>query len=342
MVYLNYLRPDGQWVANQYGGVEYIEAADFLRQTNHLIFGYYPGVLSIAEESTSWPMVTWPTYVGGLGFNLKWNMGWMHDMLDYFHMDPWFRQFHQNNITFSIWYHYTENFMLALSHDEVVHCKSNMLGKMPGDDWQKFANVRSLFTYMFTHPGKKTMFMGMELPQWSEWDVWGDLEWHLLQHDAHQAMKRFFRDLNYLYCHEPALFEQDFSEEGFQWIDCSDNRHSVVSFIRRAKDTKDFLVIVCNFTPQPHSHYRIGVPEVGFYTELFNSDAGNYWGSNMGNLGGKWTDEWFFHNYSQSLDLCLPPLGVLVFKLDREKTEAVMQPARDVEAETISDTETES
>ncbi|NEO58741.1 MAG: 1,4-alpha-glucan branching enzyme [Okeania sp. SIO3B5] len=334
MVYHNYMRPDGEWVANQYGGVEYIEAADFLRQVNHLIFGYYPGTLCIAEESTAWPMVTWPTYVGGLGFNLKWNMGWMHDMLDYFEMDPWFRQFHQNNVTFSIWYHHSENYMLALSHDEVVHCKSNMLGKMPGDDWQKFANVRALFAYMFTHPGKKTMFMGMEFPQWGEWDVWGDLEWNLLQHDAHQGMKRFFRDVNHLYRSQPALYEQDCNEEGFQWIDCSDNNHSVVSFLRRAKDGKEFVVAVCNFTPQPHSHYRIGVPEPGFYTEIFNSDAGNYGGSNMGNLGGKWTDDWYFHSYQQSLDLCLPPLGILVLKLDKEKTLAVMQQSEETETET--------
>ena len=332
MVYLNYMREDGEWMANQYGGVEYIEAADFIRQFNHLLFSYYPGVLSIAEESTAWPMVTWPTYVGGLGFNLKWNMGWMHDMLDYFEMDPWFRQFHQNNVTFSIWYHHSENYMLALSHDEVVHCKSNMLGKMPGDDWQKFANVRALFAYMFTHPGKKTMFMGMEFPQWGEWDVWGDLEWHLLQHDAHQGMKRFFRDLNSLYRSEPALYEQDCTEEGFQWIDCNDNNHSVVSFIRRGKEGKDFVVAVCNFTPQPHSHYRIGVPEPGFYTEIFNSDAGNYGGSNMGNYGGKWTDDWYFHNYHNSLDLCLPPLGILVFKLDKEKTLAMTEGTEDVEA----------
>lgn len=331
MVYHNYMRPDGEWVANKYGGVEYIEAADFLRQVNHLLFSYYPGILSIAEESTAWPMVTWPTYVGGLGFNLKWNMGWMHDMLDYFEMDPWFRQFHQNNITFSIWYHHSENYMLALSHDEVVHCKSNMLGKMPGDNWQKFANVRGLFAYMFTHPGKKTMFMGMEFPQWGEWDVWGDLEWHLLQFDLHQGMKRFFQDLNYLYRSQPALHEQDFNEEGFQWIDCNDNNHSVVSFLRRAKDGKDFVVTVCNFTPQPHGHYRIGVPEPGFYTEIFNSDAGNYGGSNMGNLGGKWSDDWFFHNYQQSLDLCLPPLGILVLKLDKKKTVTMMQEFENVE-----------
>ncbi len=325
MLYLDYCRPAGEWVTNQYGGRENIEAADFLRQTNHLIFSYYPGVLSIAEESTDWPMVSWPTYVGGLGFNLKWNMGWMHDMLDYFNMDPWFRQFHQNNITFSMWYNHSENYMLALSHDEIVHGKSNMLGKMPGDEWQKFANVRCLYTFMFSHPGKKTLFMSMEFGQWSEWNVWADLDWQLLQFEPHQKLKQFVGDLNQLYRREAALHTQDFAEEGFQWIDCSDNRHSVVSFVRRAKDSDEFVVTVCNFTPQPHSHYRVGVPELGFYTELFNSDAREYGGSNMGNLGGKWTDEWSLHNQPYSLDLCLPPLGVLILKLDREKTRAALQ-----------------
>lgn len=322
MLYLDYCRQPGEWVTNQYGGRENIEAADFLRQANHVIFSYFPGILSIAEESTDWPMVSWPTYVGGLGFNLKWNMGWMHDMLDYFHMDPWFRQFHQNNITFSMWYHHAENYMLALSHDEIVHGKSNMLGKMPGDEWQKFANVRCLFTYMFTHPGKKTLFMSMEFGQWSEWNVWGDLEWHLLQYEPHQQLKLFMANLNQVYRRESALYTQDYAEAGFEWIDCSDNRHSVVAFIRRAKDSEEFVVTVCNFTPQPHSHYRVGVPEMGFYTELFNSDAREYGGSNMGNLGGKWTDEWWFHNQPYSLDLCLPPLGVLILKLNREKTAA--------------------
>ncbi|WP_250125562.1 1,4-alpha-glucan branching enzyme [Chroococcidiopsis sp. CCMEE 29] len=325
MLYLDYCRKEGEWLPNQYGGRENLEAADFLRQANHVIFSYFPGVLSIAEESTSWPMVTWPTYMGGLGFNLKWNMGWMHDMLDYFSMDPWFRQFHQNNLTFSMWYHHSENYMLALSHDEVVHGKSNIIGKMPGDRWQKFANVRCLFAYMFAHPGKKTLFMGMEFGQWSEWNVWGDLEWQLLQYDSHQQLKRFMQDLNHLYRQESALYTQDFSEEGFEWIDCSDNRHSVVSFIRRGKDTDDFIITVCNFTPQPHSHYRIGVPELGFYTELFNSDAREYGGSNLGNLGGKWTDEWSYHNHPYSIDLCLPPLGVLILKLDRQKMAAAMQ-----------------
>ncbi|MGK7915482.1 MAG: 1,4-alpha-glucan branching enzyme [Prochloraceae cyanobacterium] len=325
MLYLDYQRKQGEWLPNEYGGRENLEAADFLRQVNSLLFEYYPGSLSIAEESTAWPMVSWPTYVGGLGFNLKWNMGWMHDMLDYFSMDPWFRQFHQNNVTFSMWYHHSENYMLALSHDEVVHGKSNIIGKMPGDEWQKFANLRCLFAYMFAHPGKKTMFMSMEFAQWSEWNVWADLEWHLLQYDRHQQLKQFFADLNALYKQETPLYERDFDEQGFQWIDCSDNSHSVVSFIRRAKDSSEFIVTVCNFTPQPHSHYRIGVPEPGFYAEIFNSDSRKYGGSNMGNLGGKWTDEWWFHNYSNSLDLCLPPLGVLVLKLDRKKTANVIK-----------------
>ncbi|MBP0013338.1 MAG: 1,4-alpha-glucan branching enzyme [Roseofilum sp. SBFL] len=330
MLYLNYLRKDGEWVANQYGGHEHIEAADFLRQVNHCVFSYFPGTISVAEESTSWPMVSWPTYVGGLGFNLKWNMGWMHDMLDYFSLDPWFRQFHQNNVTFSIMYHYSENFMLALSHDEVVHCKSSIIGKMPGptDDpnhWQKFASVRALFSYMYAHPGKKTLFMGMEFGQWNEWNVWSDLEWYLLQYEEHQKLKKFMSEVNALYRSEPALYTQDFNQEGFSWIDCNDNNHSVVSFIRRDKESDDFLVIVCNFTPQPHSHYRIGVPEPGFYTELFNSDSYEFGGSNMGNLGGKWTDEWWFHNYPYSVELCLPPLGVLYLKLDREKTQAAFQ-----------------
>ncbi|BAQ60084.1 1,4-alpha-glucan (glycogen) branching enzyme [Geminocystis sp. NIES-3708] len=322
MLYLDYDRENGEWVTNQYGGRENIEAVEFLRQVNGTIFNYFPGILSIAEESTSWAMVSRPPYMGGLGFNMKWNMGWMHDMLDYFAMDPWFRQFHQNSITFSMWYHHSENYMLALSHDEIVHGKSNMIGKMPGDEWQKFANMRSLFGYMFAHPGKKTMFMSMEFGQWSEWNVWNDLEWHLLQYDKHKELKKFFADINTLYKNEPALYELDFEEEGFQWIDCSDNRHSVVAFLRRAKNG-EFIVIVCNFTPQPHSHYRIGVPQAGFYTEIFNSDSREYGGSNMGNLGGKWTESWFFHSYGDSLDLCLPPLGVLMLKLDVNITNSV-------------------
>ncbi len=320
MLYLDYCREPGDWVTNQYGGRENIEAADFLRQMNHVVFSYFPGALSIAEESTSWPMVSWPTYVGGLGFNLKWNMGWMHDMLDYFSMDPWFRQFHQNNLTFSLMYAFTENFMLAFSHDEVVHGKSNLIGKIPGDEWQKYASLRCLYTYMFVHPGKKTLFMSLEFGQWSEWNVWGDLEWHLLQFEAPQKLKHFMGRLNEFYRSQPALYTQDFSNEGFEWIDCSDNRHSVVVFTRRCKDPQESLIVVSNFTPQPHSHYRVGVPEAGFYQELFNSDAREYGGSNMGNLGGKWSEEWSFHNQPYSIDLCLPPLGTLVLKIDRSKT----------------------
>ena len=327
MLYLDYNRDPGTWVTNEYGGRENIEAADFLRQLNNAIFNYFPGILSIAEESTTWPMVSWPTYVGGLGFNLKWNMGWMHDMLDYFHMDPWFRQFHQNNVTFSIMYAFTENFMLALSHDEVVHGKSHIIGKIPGDTWQKMANMRCLYGFMFSHPGKKTLFMGMEFGQWSEWNVWGDLEWHLLEHELHQQLKDFIGDLNQVYRSEPALFTQDFSNDGFEWVDCSDNRHSVIAFLRWAKETGELTLTVCNFTPQPHSHYRVGVPYAGFYTELLNSDARKYGGSNMGNLGGKWTEEWSFHNRPHSLDICLPPLATLIFKFDRQKTEAALSQA---------------
>ncbi len=335
MLYLNYLRKDGAWIANQYGGVEHIEAADFLRQFNHLVFSYFPGVLSIAEESTSWPMVTWPTYVGGLGFNLKWNMGWMHDNLDYLHMDPWFRQFHQNHLTFSIWYGHNENYMLALSHDEVVHGKSPIVGKMHGDRWQKFASVRALFGYMFTHPGKKTLFMSMEFAQWTEWNVWSDLDWHLFQFEPHQQMLQFMRDLNSFYKGQSALYTRDFGHGGFEWIDCTDNSNSVISFIRwsdtKEGDDGEFIVTVCNFTPIPHGNYRIGVPEHGFYTEIFNTDAGKYGGSNMGNLGGKWSDEWECHNRPCSLDVCLPPLAVVVFKLDRKITQLALNPVKDEE-----------
>ena len=320
MLYRDYLRPDGEWIPNEHGGRENTEAVRFLQQANHVLFQHFPGALSIAEESTTWPLVTQPTDIGGLGFNLKWNMGWMHDMLDYFEMDPWFRQFHQNNVTFSIWYAFTENFMLALSHDEVVHGKSNLLHKMPGDDWQKFANVRALLAYMWTHPGKKTIFMGMEFGQRAEWNVWGDLQWELLQHEPHLGLQRMVDDLNVFYKDEPALWRDDFSQYGFQWIDCNDSSNSVISFMRRESITGRWLMVVANFTPQTHSHYRVGVPLPGFYAEAFNSDSGRYGGSNLGNLGGKFTDDWAIHSYEQSLDLCLPPLSVLVLRRDEVKS----------------------
>ncbi len=314
MLYRDYLRPDGEWIANEEGGRENTEAVRFLQQANHVLFEHYPGALSIAEESTTWPMVTKPTDIGGLGFNLKWNMGWMHDMLDYFELDPWFRQFNQNNITFSIWYTYTENFMLALSHDEVVHGKSHLLHKMPGDDWQKYANTRALLAYMWTHPGKKTIFMGMEFGQRSEWNVWGDLQWELLNYEAHQGIQKLVDDLNSLYKKEAALWRDDFNEYGFQWIDCNDNKHSVISFMRRENKDGEWLVIVANFTPQSHSNYRVGVPMEGFYEEILNTDSSIYGGGNLGNMGGRNSDEWGIHGYEQSLCLCLPPLSVLVFR----------------------------
>ena len=321
MLYRDYLRPDGEWLVNDQGGRENTEAVLFLQQANHVLFERFPGALSIAEESTTWPMVTQPTSMGGLGFNLKWNMGWMHDMLDYFELDHWFRQFHQNNLTFSIWYNYTENFMLALSHDEVVHGKSHLLHKMPGDDFQKFANTRALLAYMWTHPGKKTIFMGMEFGQRSEWNVWGDLQWELLEHEPHRGLQRLVDDLNVFYKSERALWGDDFDQFGFQWIDCNDNRHSVISFIRREATTGRWVVVVCNFTPQSHAHYRMGVPMEGYYAEVFNTDAERYGGSNLGNLGGKFSDAVGIHGYDQSLDLCLPPLSVLVLRRDEKRSQ---------------------
>ncbi|WP_269624504.1 1,4-alpha-glucan branching protein GlgB [Prochlorococcus marinus] len=319
MLYKDYLRPEGEWIPNEDGGNENFEAVRFLQQANHVLFQHFPGALSIAEESTTWTGVTKPTDMDGLGFNLKWNMGWMHDMLDYFEIDPWFRQFNQNNITFSICYNFTENFMLALSHDEVVHGKSHLLHKMPGDDWQKYANTRALLAYMWTHPGKKTIFMGMEFGQRQEWNVWDDLQWDLLNYEPHKGIQKLVGDLNTLYKREPALWRNDFDEYGFQWIDCDDNKNSVISFMRREKTDGEWLVIVANFTPQNHSNYRIGVPVDGFYEEIFNTDASQYGGSNLGNMGGKSTDFYNIHGYENSIDLCLPPLSVLVLKHKSKK-----------------------
>ncbi len=319
MLYKDYLRPEGEWIPNEDGGNENFEAVRFLQQANHVLFQHFPGALSIAEESTTWTGVTKPTDMDGLGFNLKWNMGWMHDMLDYFEIDPWFRQFNQNNITFSICYNFTENFMLALSHDEVVHGKSHLLHKMPGDDWQKYANTRALLAYMWTHPGKKTIFMGMEFGQRQEWNVWDDLQWDLLNYEPHKGIQKLVDDLNTLYKKEPALWRNDFDEYGFQWIDCDDNKNSVISFMRREKTDGEWLVIIANFTPQNHSNYRVGVPVDGFYEEIFNTDASQYGGSNLGNMGGKSTDLYNIHGYENSIDLCLPPLSVLVLKHKSKK-----------------------
>ncbi len=314
MLYLDYSREHGQWSPNIYGGNENLEAIDFIKRFNEVVHKYHPDVITIAEESTAWPAVSKPTYLGGLGFSMKWNMGWMHDTLLYFSKDPVHRKYHINNLTFSMLYAFTENFILPFSHDEVVHGKRSMLDKMPGDMWQKFANQRALYGYMYGHPGKKLMFMGAEIGQWREWNFDGSLDWHLLQYEPHQKLQRFISDLNHLYKTEPAFYEVDFDWHGFEWIDCSDSENSVVSFIRRTKNADDFLVFVFNFTPVPRFGYRIGVPHEGFYKEILNSDSEIYWGGNIGNVGGIYAENIPSHNRHYSLNLILPPLSVLILK----------------------------
>ena len=314
MLYLDYSRPQGQWIPNQYGGRENLEAVSFLQQLNTVTHGRVPGTITVAEESTSWPAVSRPTYVGGLGFTFKWNMGWMHDMLEYMHQDPVHRRWHHGQITFSMLYAFTENFVLPFSHDEVVHGKGAMLDKMPGDLWQKHANLRALYGYMYGHPGKKLMFMGSEIGQWREWNYDGSLDWHLLEHAMHRGLQQWVRDLNHVYQREASLHEVDFEGAGFSWIDCNDNENSVISMIRRARDPHDFTVIVANFTPIPRPAYRIGVPEAGWYRELLNSDGALYGGSNMGNGGGVLTQSLASHGYEQSISLVVPPLGFVLLK----------------------------
>jgi 1,4-alpha-glucan branching enzyme len=314
MLYLDYSRPHGQWIPNQFGGRENLEAVSFLQQLNTVTHGRAPGTITVAEESTSWPAVSKPTYVGGLGFTFKWNMGWMHDMLEYIRQDPVHRRWHHNEITFSMLYAFTENFVLPFSHDEVVHGKRAMLDKMPGDLWQKHANLRALYGYMYAHPGKKLMFMGCEIGQWREWNYNTSLDWHLLEYAEHRGMQQWVRDLNRVYREEASLFEVDFDGAGFSWVDCQDNENSVVSFQRRAKDPRDFTVTLVNFTPVPRVAYRIGVPEPGYYRELLNSDAAIYSGSNMGNGGGVHSEPQASHGYEQSITVTVPPLGFLLFK----------------------------
>ena len=314
MLYLNYSRQEDEWIPNMFGGRENLGAIDFLKRFNEILHHFYPGILAIAEESTAWPGVSKPVYLGGLGFSLKWNMGWMHDTLEYFSKDPVHRRYHHNNLTFSLLYAFTENFALVLSHDEVVHGKSSMLSKMPGDTWQKFANLRSLYGFMFTHPGKKLLFMGGEFGQWDEWNHDKSIDWHLLKFTPHKGLQKFVMDMNRIYCSEPALYEVDFRHEGFAWIDFHDTDHNIISFIRYAKDPGNFLVIVCNFTPVPRTGYRIGVPSDCFYKEILNSDAKIYWGSNMGNTGGLNSDAIAWHGKQYSIQVTLPPLSVLILK----------------------------
>ncbi len=313
MLYLDYNRDPGQWLPNAYGGRENLEAIDFLRRFNELVHDSHPGALTVAEESTDWPMVSRPTYVGGLGFSLKWNMGWMHDILDYLSLDPVYRRYHHNKLTFSLMYAFSENFVLALSHDEVVHLKGSLLAKMPGDAWQKFANLRLLFGYMWGHPGKKLLFMGMEFGQGREWNYATNLDWHQADWQPHRGITAWLRDLNALYHAEPALHEVDFSWDGFQWLEADDSDNSVLSFIRRAKNG-DEIVVVCNFTPMVREGYHVPVPQAGEYRELLNSDAAAYWGSGVGNNGMARAEAIPHGNYPATLILTLPPLGVLMLK----------------------------
>lgn len=315
MLYLDYSREEGQWLPNEHGGRENLEAISFLRKMNEVVHGVFPGVLTMAEESTSWPMVSRPTYVGGLGFSLKWNMGWMHDTLGYMGKDPLHRKYHQNDMTFGLLYAFNENFILPLSHDEVVHGKGTLITRMPGDEWQKFANLRAYYGFMWGHPGKKLLFMGCEFGQWQEWDFDSGLEWAALDGPYHQGIQNTVRDLNQLLKNEPALYENDFEQEGFAWIDASDTDNNVLSFIRRAKNSDEFLVVVSNFTPVPSKEYRIGVPEAGPYKEIFNSDSLHYSGSNMGNGGELATDAIARHGHPQSLALVLPPLATIMLKI---------------------------
>jgi 1,4-alpha-glucan branching enzyme len=315
MLYLDYSRTAGQWIPNRFGGRENLDAIAFLQQLNTLTHGEHPGTITAAEESTSWPGVSRPVYVGGLGFTYKWNMGWMHDMLQYTHQDPIHRRWHHTKITFSALYMHSENFILPFSHDEVVHLKGAMLDKMPGDPWQKHATLRTLYGYMYAHPGKKLMFMGCEFAQWREWNHDRSLDWHLLNDPPHAGMRRFIQDLNAHYRAERPLYETDLDGEGFRWIDCNDNENSVVSLVRYARDHRDFLVTIFNFTPVPRAEYRIGVPEPGYYTEILNSDAAFYGGSDVGNGGGVQSEPVAAHGFEQSIRLRVPPLGCLYLKL---------------------------
>ncbi len=313
MLYLDYSRKAGEWVPNIYGGNENLEAIDFIRKANELVH-QVPGAITVAEESTAFPGVSRPVYLNGLGFTMKWNMGWMHDMLHYFENDPIYRKYHQNEITFSMVYAFTENFVLPISHDEVVYGKRALLDKMPGDEWQRFANARAFLSYMYGHPGKKLLFMGSEFGQTAEWNSENQLEWWLLDYEIHRKFQRFCASLNHLYSSEPALYEIDFQGAGFEWIDFHDAEHSMISFIRRGKRHEDYLVIVCNFTPQPHPQYRIGMPKAGVHREIFNSDAEMFGGSNMGNGGQVYAEPTPSHGRPASATLVIPPLGVIVLK----------------------------
>jgi 1,4-alpha-glucan branching enzyme len=314
LLYLDYSREPGDWVPNEYGGRENLDAVTFVRRFNELVYGEYPGVLSIAEESTSWAAVSRPTYVGGLGFGFKWDMGWMNDTLAYISRDPVHRKFHHQDLTFRMLYAFTENFMLPLSHDEVVHGKGALLAKMPGDDWQKFANLRALLGYMYTQPGKKLLFMGADLGQWAEWNHDRSVEWHLLEFAPHRGLQRWVRDLNTLYRGEAALHRLDCEPSGFEWIDCHDADGSTLSYVRRGHPSDGVVTVACNFTPVPRQQYRIGVSNGGYWRELLNSDAEIYGGGGLGNAGGVMSEATPTHGRPFTLTVTLPPLAIVVFK----------------------------
>jgi 1,4-alpha-glucan branching enzyme len=314
MLYLDYSRKEGEWVPNLYGGRENLEALAFLRKLNEIVYGEFPDVVTIAEESTAWPMVSKPVYLGGLGFGYKWDMGWMHDTLAYTSQDPVHRKYHHNRLTFRGLYAFTENYVLPLSHDEVVHGKGSLIAKMPGDEWQKFANLRLLFGYQWTQPGKKLLFMGGEFGQWQEWNHDTSLDWHLVESPLHRGLQRWVRDLNTAYRGEPALHELDCEPAGFEWVDCCDSEQSVLSFLRKGRAPGEELLVLCNFTPVPRYNYRVGVRQGGRWEEVLNSDAPLYGGSGQGNMGGVLAAPVPSHGRDYALHVTLPPLGMVVFK----------------------------
>lgn len=318
MLYLDYGKEDGQWKPNKHGGNGNLAAMDFLRHLNHVVFENHPNALMIAEESTSWPLMTKPVYIGGMGFNYKWNMGWMNDILKYMEFDAIYRKWNHNLITFSLMYAFSENYVLPLSHDEVVHGKKSLVEKMPGDYWQKFANLRAFYGYWMAHPGKKLLFMGSEFAQFIEWKYYDSLDWHLLEYPLHQKMHDFVKNLNAFYVEQKSLWEIDCDWKGFEWIDCHDYSKSVISFIRKTKKMQDFVIVVCNFTPEVHYGYRIGVPQSGKYLEVLNSDAREFGGSGVSNIQELNTEPISWHNQENSLVLTLPPLSTIYLKITRE------------------------
>ena len=316
MLYLDYSRKQGEWIPNKFGGRENLDAIDFLRRFNQEVYKEHPDVQTTAEESTSWPMVSKPVYLGGLGFGMKWDMGWMHDTLEYFRNDPIHRKYHHNQLTFRMLYSFHENFVLPLSHDEVVHGKGSLIGKMPGDEWQRFANLRLLFAYMYAQPGKKLLFMGCEFGQVREWAHDTSLEWDVIQYPVHRGVQAWMEQLNRVYRSEPALHVLDNTVDGFEWVDCNDNATSTISLLRKSESPRDTVLVACNYTPVPRIGYRVGVPHGGYWRELLNSDGREYGGSGMGNLGGAQAQPIPVHGRPFSLNLTLPPLAALFFKAD--------------------------